>query len=70
MTVYRLGKNFEKFEVGMDVQKISGKPFKSGKKVETISSFGINETDPKKRRCAIFQDGSVCNLELLEISKN
>jgi hypothetical protein len=70
MMVYRLGKNFEKFEVGMDVQKISGKLFKSGKKVESILSFGINKTDPKKRRCAIFQDGSVCNLELLEISKN
>jgi hypothetical protein len=61
-----INNSFEKFEVGMKVQKLSGRPFKSGAKIETIVSFGINEIDPLKRHCAIFQDGSVCNLYNLE----
>jgi hypothetical protein len=52
-------------KVGDTVWKISGKPFKSGEKEEKIVNFGINEQDPKKRRCAIFSDGSTCNLDLL-----
>lgn len=51
------------------VIKKSKKPFKSGNKVETVVSFGINETDPKKRECVIFADGSICNKDLLEIVK-
>jgi hypothetical protein len=51
--------------VGDKVIKKSKKPFKSGLQIETIKSFSINQTDPKKRECVVFEDGSVCNKELL-----
>ena len=55
--------------IGDKVIKISKKPFKSGKQVETIVGFGTNPTDPKNRPCAQFSDGSVCNLEMMEVFK-
>jgi hypothetical protein len=56
-------------KIGDKVIKISKKPFKSGKQIETIVSFGTNPTDPKNRPCAFFEDGSVCNIEIMEIFK-
>lgn len=54
-------------KVGDSVIKKSKKPFKSGKQIEVIVSFGTNEVDPKKRPCVIFTDGSNCNLEMIEL---
>lgn len=54
-----------KFVIGDTVCKKSGKPFKNGSNHQTIVEFGINEQDPNKRPCAIFSDGSVCNLDML-----
>jgi len=56
-------------QIGDKVIKISKKPFKSGKEVETIVEIGTNSTDPKNRPCAIFEDGSVCNLDMIEVFK-
>lgn len=53
------------FAIGNTVCKKSGKPFKNGSNHQTIVEFGINEQDPKKRPCAIFSDGSICNLGML-----
>jgi hypothetical protein len=53
------------FLVGDTVVKKSKRPFKNGEKKQTITGFGINEKDPKLRPCAIFSDGSTCNLEIL-----
>ena len=53
------------FNIGDDVVKKSGKPFKNGSHTQKIVEFGINEQDPNKRACAIFSDGSVCNLDML-----
>lgn len=53
------------FNIGDDVAKKSGKPFKNGSHTQKIVEFGINEQDPNKRPCAIFSDGSVCNLDML-----
>ena len=55
--------------IGDKVIKISKRPFKSGKQVETIVGFGTNPTDPKHRPCAQFSDGSVCNLDMIELFK-
>lgn len=55
-------------EVNTQVVKISGKPFKNGNKVQLVYSFGTNENDPKERECAIFEDGSVCNVGMLKLS--
>lgn len=55
--------------IGDKVIKISKKPFKSGKQVETIVGFETNSTDPKNRPCVKFSDGSVCNLDMIEIYK-
>lgn len=55
--------------IGDKVIKISKRPFKSGKQVETIVGFGTNPTDPKNRPCAQFSDGSVCNLDMIELFK-
>ena len=55
--------------IGDKVIKISKRPFKSGKQVETIVGFGANPTDPKNRPCAQFSDGSVCNLDMIELFK-
>ena len=57
-----MGKNFN---IGDTVTKKSDKPFKNGEKTQIIVSFGVNEQDPKQRSCAIFDDGSICNLEML-----
>ena len=54
-----------KFVIGDTVCKKSGKPFKNGSNHQTIVEFGVNEQDPNKRPCAIFSDGSVCNLDML-----
>jgi hypothetical protein len=55
------------FELGDIVKKKSGKPFKSGYDTLMIIEFGINQTDPKLRSCAIFDDGTICNLDQLEL---
>jgi hypothetical protein len=55
--------------IGDKVIKISKKPFKSGKQVETIVELGTNPIDPKIRPCAVFEDGSFCNLEMMEVFK-
>lgn len=57
-------------KIGDKVIKISKRPFKSGKQVETIVSFGTNQADPKKRPCAFFEDGSICNIEIMEVVKD
>jgi hypothetical protein len=51
--------------IGDNVIKKSKRKFKSGLQIETVKGFSINQTDPKKRECAVFEDGSVCNKELL-----
>lgn len=55
-----------KFVIGDTVCKKSGKPFKNGSNHQTIVEFDVNEQDPNKRPCAIFSDGSVCNLDMLK----
>lgn len=57
--------NMKTFNIGNVVTKKSGKPFKSGKKEETIVDFTINEIDPKRRNAVVFADGSICNIEIL-----
>lgn len=54
------------FAIGNTICKKSGKPFKNGSNYQTIVEFGINEQDPNQRPCAIFSDGSVCNLDMLK----
>jgi len=54
------------FDVNDKVIKKSGKPFKSTKYTEVITSFSINQADPDKRICAVFEDGSVCNIQMLQ----
>ena len=56
-------------KVGDKVIKTSKKPFKSGRHIETVTEIAVNETDPKKRDCAVFFDGSVCNLDMLKLVK-
>lgn len=53
------------FKINDIVNKKSGRPFKNGSNTQKIVGFGINEQDPKKRPCAIFDDGSNCNLHML-----
>ena len=54
------------FNIGDTVVKKSDRPFKNGEKTQTITGFGINEIDPNKRPCAVFSDGSICNLDMLK----
>ena len=50
------------------VKKKSGKPFKSGKKVNSVKGIVINENDPQKRNEYIFyDDDSVVNTDICEI---
>lgn len=50
------------------VKKKSGKPFKSGKKVNSVKGIVTNENDPKKRNAYIFyDDDSVVNTDICEI---
>lgn len=50
------------------VKKKSGKPFKSGKKVNSVKGIVINENDPQKRNAYIFyDDDSVVNTDICEI---
>lgn len=53
-------------KVGDRVRKISGEPFKNGKKTQVIVSFGYNLFNPNIKSCAFFNDGSSCNLDQLE----
>jgi len=53
------------FKINDTVNKKSGRPFKNGSHIQTIVGFGINCLDPKKRPCGIFDDGSICNLDML-----
>lgn len=64
---YLYSKLTEIMEIGDKVIKISRKPFKSGKQIEEVVKFDINQTDPKKRECAVFQDGSVCNVDMIRV---
>ena len=50
---------------GNFVIKKSRKPFKSTLQIEQVVSIGVNSQDPKLRKCAVFLDGSVCNLDQL-----
>ena len=56
----------QSFRIGDLVSKISKKPFKSGEKAQKIAGFSKNSHDPQQRECAVFDDGSVCNLDILE----
>jgi hypothetical protein len=58
--------NFKNFKPGDIVVKKSDKPFLNGEKTQVIISLGKNEKDPKNRNCAIFSDGSLCNLDMLK----
>ena len=50
------------------VKKKSGKPFKSGKKVNSVEGIVTNENDPQKRNAYIFyDDDSVVNTDICEI---
>ena len=50
------------------VKKKSGKPFKSGKKVNSVKGIVTNEKDPQKRNAYIFyDDDSVVNTDICEI---
>ena len=50
------------------VKKKSGKPFKSGKKVNSVKGVVTNENDPQKRNAYIFyDDDSVVNTDICEI---
>lgn len=50
------------------VKKKSGKPFKSGKKVNSVKGIVTNENDPQKRNAYIFyDDDSVVNTDICEI---
>ena len=42
------------------VKKKSGKPFKSGKKINTVIGICINEGDPNKRMAFVFADDNSC----------
>jgi hypothetical protein len=57
------------FKVGDKVVKKSGKPFKNGEKNQTIFSLGKNEQHPNNKDCAVFSDGSVCNLQMLKLEE-
>lgn len=49
-------------------KKKSGKPFKSGKKVNSVKGIVTNENDPQKRNAYIFyDDDSVVNTDICEI---
>ena len=56
----------DNIKIGDKVIKKSKKPFKSGLQIEVVKSLSINETDPKKRDCVVFENGSVCNTHLVE----
>lgn len=50
------------------IKKKSGKPFKSGKKVNSVKGIVTNENDPQKRNAYIFyDDDSVVNTDICEI---
>lgn len=50
------------------VKKKSDKPFKSGKKVNSVKGIVTNENDPQKRNAYIFyDDDSVVNTDICEI---
>jgi CRISPR/Cas system Type II protein with McrA/HNH and RuvC-like nuclease domain len=50
------------------VRKLSGKPFKSQLKINTIKEITVNEQDPKKNLAAKFyEDNSVVSLNMLEL---
>ena len=50
------------------VKKKSVKPFKSGKKVNSVKGIVTNENDPQKRNAYIFyDDDSVVNTDICEI---
>lgn len=50
------------------VKKKSGKPFKSGKKVNSVKGIVTNENDPQKHNAYIFyDDDSVVNTDICEI---
>ena len=50
------------------VKKKSGKPFKSGKKVNSVKGIVTNENDSQKRNAYIFyDDDSVVNTDICEI---
>ena len=52
------------------VKKKSGKPFKSGKKVNSVKGIVTNENDPQKRNAYIFyDDDSVVSTDICEIKK-
>jgi hypothetical protein len=57
----------DNIEIGDKVVKKSRKPFKGGSLIEEVVSFDTNTADPKGRQCAVFENGSVCNVDLLEI---
>ena len=49
------------------VKKKSGKPFKSGRLINSVVGLCINELDPKKRMAYVFlEDDSCVNICLCE----
>jgi hypothetical protein len=53
------------FAIGDIVTKKSSRPFKNGDQTQKIVDFCINKMDPKKRIAAIFDDGTICNVDML-----
>ena len=66
---YRLPLDFISSVVeGYRVQKISGKPFKSGNKIGTIKKLVVNEQCPKKSLAYTFEEDDSCvNIKMCEI---
>lgn len=53
------------------VKKKSGKPFKSGKKVNKVIGTIKNENDPMHRDAFIFEDdNSIVNVDMCEVIFN
>ncbi len=54
--------------IGLEVVKISGKPFKSGSKINSVTGIVTNEEDPEKREGFTFEeDDSIVNCEMCEL---
>jgi len=52
----------------MKVRKTSGKPFKSGKLINTVKATVINEQDPLKRQAYLLdEDDSIVNCDVCEV---
>lgn len=55
--------------IGKKVEKISGKPFKSGNKINTVKGIGINPNTGKE--CFLFnEDESLVDIRICKIKED